>query len=149
MSKEDYLTPFGCKIIDLLIGKEEGNNTIAMKNTEDKHPILFRIEEENHPQLYRPFKKICKHYDISVPIEQEMAIYLHNQVMPRLYELSKLNGTDLIESSKDQIITLGKELDKLIESEQTVIQLEQCKKISFNNQNDLLTFSTKTKQSSH
>ena len=144
MPIEDHLTPFGCKVIQWLIGKEANNENIAMKNTNAKHPILFRIEEENHPQLYGSFKKISKHYDISIPIEQEMTIFLHNQIMPRLYELSKLNGTDLIESSKDQIVTLGKELDKLIENKQTVIHLERCKKTSYDNQNELLTFSTQT-----
>ena len=141
MSNENrILSDDAARFFDRLLGKNNHIEQIGQKDTLNKHNILFKVEETHHQVLYGTFKKICKHYKIKIPIENEIALYCHNQIIPRLYQLAQLNGTDLIESSKNQIDTIAGELDKLLMNKQTEIQLKNNKENVFQTQNELLEF---------
>lgn len=142
MGKEEYLTPEACRLIDWLLGKNKYQEQIGQKNTANKHNILIKIEEDHYLELYEPYKKICKHYGLPHPMEAEMMLFCHNMILPRLYELAGLAGMDPRDYAKENIITIAKELDTLLENNETVIKLQNTKKDFYSNQHDMITFSS-------
>ena len=102
----------------------------------------MKIEEEHFTDLYNPFKKICKHYGLPHPVEAEMMLFCHNLLLPRLYELAGLAGMDPRDYAKENIITIAKELDTLLENNETVIKLQNTKKEFYKKQDDLITFTS-------
>jgi len=147
MSKEDHLSPEACRLINWLLGKSVYNEDIGQVNSGDKHNILLKIEEDHFMELYNPYKKICKKFEIPYPMEAEIMLFCHNMILPRLYKLAGLAGMDPKDYAKEQIITLAEELDMLLENNETTIKLQNAKQKTYDEQSEMITFTPASQMS--